>query len=246
MSNLQEMPRRALDRASAPQTAFASCSSVANTFGPRRDVAGEDSKRQVAVIAVIAATQTASGSLSLLSPSSPTSGSEGSEGRGQLCPRAEPHNCGDCLASPLKYLSPSTLLLFFHFIFRSAAPVSSFLFVFCSYYSWLLPVFWFPSSALIRMFILAACFYTFPRCLLVVAGQRSLFGLGKCPRVAGPGQAARPSPGETELVRETRRLGHCSCFSVCFFSALAKEEQSPHPTWVCGWCINLVAALMKS
>lgn len=68
-----------------------------------------------------------------------------------------------CLGSPLKYLSPSTLLLFFHFIFRSAAPVSSFLFVFGSYYSWLLPVFWFPSSALIRMFILPPCFYTFPK-----------------------------------------------------------------------------------
>lgn len=68
-----------------------------------------------------------------------------------------------CLGSPLKYLSPSTLLLFFHFIFRSAAPVSSFLFVFGSYYSWLLPLFWFPSSALIRMFILPPCFYTFPK-----------------------------------------------------------------------------------
>lgn len=88
----------------------------------------------------------------------------------KLSPESPTH-----FASPLKYLSPSTLLLFFHFIFKSAAPVSSFLFVFGSYYSWLLSVFWFPSSALIRMFILAACFYTFPRCLLVVAGQRSVF-----------------------------------------------------------------------
>lgn len=92
-----------------------------------------------------------------------------------------------CFVSPPKYLSPSTLLSFFHFIFRPAAPVSSFLFVFGSYYSWLLSVFWFPSSALIRMFILAACFYTFPRCLLVVAGQRSVFGLGRHSRISWTG-----------------------------------------------------------
>lgn len=118
---------------------------------------------------------------------------EGSERRIWLCPRAEPHHSKTephkpyTLCQTPKYPSPSTLLLFFHFIFRSVAPVSSFLFVFGSYYSWLPSVFWFPSSALIRMFILTACFSTFLRCLLVVAGQRSVFGLGKGSHVAGLG-----------------------------------------------------------
>jgi len=131
--------------------------------------------------------------------------------------RLSPEN-PTCLASPPKHLSPSTLL-FFHFIFRSAAPVSSFLFVFGSYYSWLLPLFWFPSSALIRMFILAACFYTFPRCLLVVAGQRSVFGLGRHSCVAGLGPAAGASPTETQLVQERRRPGCCSLL-YCLLSFL--------------------------
>lgn len=69
-------------------------------------------------------------------------------------------------------------MLFFHFIFRPAAPVSSFLFVFGSYYSWLLPVFWFPSLALIRMFILPACFCTFPRCLPVRSRAESTLWVG--------------------------------------------------------------------
>lgn len=37
------------------------------------------------------------------------------------------------------------------------------------------------------MFILTACFSTFPRCLLLVAGQSSVFGLGKGSHVAGLG-----------------------------------------------------------
>lgn len=61
----------------------------------------------------------------------------------------EPQNCPP---------PPFAPMFFFHFIFRPAAPVSSFLFVFGSYYSWLLPVFCFPSLALARMFILPACF----------------------------------------------------------------------------------------
>lgn len=135
--------------------------------------------------AVITATQTALGSPSLHPPSSPRPGREGSERRTWLCPRAEPHHSKTephkphILCQTPKYPSPSTLLQSFHFIFRSLAPVSSFLFVFGSYYSWLPSVFCFPSSALIRMFILTACFSAFPRCLLAVAGQRSVFGLGK-------------------------------------------------------------------
>lgn len=165
--------------------------------------------------AVITATQTAPGSPSLHPPSSPTSVREGSERRTWLCPRAELHHSKTephkpyTLCQTPKYPSPSTPLLFFHFIFRSVAPVSSFLFVFGSYYSWLPSVFWFPSSALIRMFILTACFSTFPEVppgcswaeVCVWTGQ----GLSRS--WAG----TRPSCGDTSLVQEGRSLGHCVC-----------------------------------
>lgn len=176
--------RRVLGGTSVPRIG-----SAANTFFPQGRCGRVEEQP-----AVITATQTAPGSPSLHPPSSPTSGREGSKRRTWLCPRAEPHHSKTephkpyMLCQTPKYPSPSTLLLLlFHFIFRSLAPVSSFLFVFGSYYSWLPSVFCFPSSALIRMFILPACFSAFPRCLLVVAGQRSVFGLGKGSHAAGLG-----------------------------------------------------------
>lgn len=211
MSNFWRELRRGLDGASTPGTVFASCSLAANTFAPTGDVAGVGRR----LLSLLPRKQLLGVPVYSLHPlqhlgekavRGEVSSAPGlSPGLSPTTERLSPES-PTCFSSPPKYHSPSTLLLFFHFIFRSAAPVSSFLFVFHSYYSWLLPVFWFPSSDLIRMFILAACFYTFPRCLLVVAGQRSVFGLGRHSRVAGLGPAAGPSPQKPSWSRRGEDL----------------------------------------
>lgn len=141
ISNTQQELRRGLDGASALGTASASCSRVANAFVPRGDVAGVGGRLPSLLPAKMLPRVPA---YSLHPPQrlgeKAVRGEVGSApGLSPTPARLSPES-PTCFSSPPKYLNPSTLLLFFHFIFRSAAPVSSFLFVFGSYYSWLLSV----------------------------------------------------------------------------------------------------------